>query len=369
MIYGFLRRFYTQGRMIGLRARYMNYTKTYINDLTIAQKACPELAKIKDSSILVTGATGLICSSIVDFLMNLNDTVGSNIKIYIAARNYEKVQKRFGKHINRSDIVFVKYDALQDFKEDIEVDYIIHGASPANPSLYIKQPVETMLANILGMNNVLKYAVNHSTKRVLFISSSEVYGKKNDSNPYKDSEYGFVDILNPRACYPSAKRACETLCVSYEAEYMVDSVVVRPGHIYGPTASRDDNRVSSQFFYDVLDEKDLVMKSSGSQIRSYCYVIDCVTAIISVLVNGKTGNAYNISNPSSVVTIRDLAEKIATCGKRKVIFENPSDIEKVAFNLMDNSSLDSTSLLELGWEPMFDSDTGVRHTYDIMKGY
>lgn len=344
----------------------MNYTSTYINDITQAQEAVPCLDQMKGCSVLVTGATGLVCSAIVDFLLNLNDTQNAGITVYVTARDIKKAEKRFGDCMYRPDVVFVEYDAVQNIDWKFDVDFIIHGASPANPFLYVKQPVETMLANIIGMNNILEYAKEHDTKRVLFLSSSEVYGKKDNSEPYGDSEYGYVDILNPRACYPSAKRACETLCAAYQAEYDVRSVIVRLGHIYGPTAMKSDTRASSQFFYDVMDGHDIVMKSAGLQLRSYCYVVDCVSAIMTVLLNGETGKAYNISNPASVVTIRELAEQIAESSGRRVIFETPSDEEQKSYNLMDNSSLDSGLLEGLGWQGKYGLRDGVEHTLSIL---
>lgn len=354
--------------MIGLKDEDMNYTFTYTNDLTKVRETIPRLNRINGHSILITGTTGLVCSAIVDFLLNLNDTQNSNVTIYVAVRSFEKVEKRFGNRIKRADIIFVEYDALNDIDWNFHVDYIIYGASPANPALYIKQPVETMLINFLGMNNILNYAKRYEVKRVLFVSSSEVYGKKEDSKSYTDSEYGYIDILNSRACYPIAKRACETLCAAYRVEFNVESVVVRPGHVYGPTATREDTRASSQFFYHVLDGHDIVMKSAGTQLRSYCYVADCTSAILTVLLNGDAGSAYNISNPASVVTIRELAEQIAESSKRRVVFVEPSDEEQRSYNLMDNSSLDSSKLIDLGWKAMFSLKEGVEHTLKILLG-
>ena len=346
----------------------MKYTSTYINDLTLIQNNISNITKIKNSSFLITGATGLVCSAIVDFLINLNDTRSYGLHVYIAARNFEKTEERFGNFLSRNDVTFVEYDALNEINWNYNVDYIICGAGLANPPLYVKQPVETMLSNLNGVNNILMYSRHHDVKRVLFVSSSEVYGKKNNSEPYHDDEYGYVDILNPRACYPSAKRACETLCSSYYSEYNVDSVVVRLGHVYGPTARSSDKRASTQFFYDVIAEKDIIMKSAGTQLRSYCYIADCVSAIMTALIEGESTKAYNISNPKSVVTIRELADQIASSSGRKVLFENPSDEELKGYNLMDNSSLDSSSLIELGWKGAFSLKEGVEHTLKILQG-
>lgn len=336
--------------------------------MTAARDAVPNLERIKGRGVLVTGATGLVCSAIVDFLLNLNDTRNAGVTVYVAARSAEKARERFGDRMCRTDVVFVEYDALRPVNWEFDADFVIHGASPANPALYVRNPVETMLVNLLGMNNILAYAKGHGVKRVLFVSSSEVYGRKDNAEPYGDSEYGYVDILTPRACYPSAKRACETLCAAYKAEYGVDSVIVRPGHIYGPTANPSDTRASSQFFYDALAGNDIVMKSPGAQLRSYCYVVDCVSAIITVLLNGESGKAYNISNPASVVTIRELTERIADVSGKKIVFENASDEERKGYNLMNNSSLDGAPLERLGWRPLFGAEEGVRHTYRIMKG-
>lgn len=346
----------------------MNYIATYIDDLKLVQSAVPNLREIYNSNILITGATGLVCSVIIDFLLILNDTENAGIKVFVAARSEEKAKKRFGDKMERADVIFVAYDALKEIDWDYDLDYIIHGASPANPALYVRQPVETMLANINGLNHILDFARVNKTGRILFVSSSEVYGQKDNSDPYSESDYGYVDITNPRACYPCAKRACETLSVAYYDEYGVDSVIVRLGHVYGPTAARSDTRASSQFFYDVIDGHDIVMKSAGLQMRSYCYVVDCVSAILTVLIEGEAAAAYNISNSKSVVTIRELAEMIASVSEKNVIYENPSDIEVKGYNLMNNSSLDSTQIERLGWRGQFDLRTGVTHTFQILKG-
>ena len=190
---------------------------------------------------------------------------------------------------------------------------------------------------------------------------------KEGNTPYQEEEYGFVDLLDPRSCYPSSKRAAETLCAAYGKEYGVDTVIVRPGHIYGPTATHSDNRASSQFPRDVLAGKDIVMKSSGAQLRSYCYVLDCVSAMLVVLLRGQTGSAYNISNAQSVATIREMAQAFADAAGKQLCFEDPSHSEKAAFNRMSHSDLTSDRLEALGWHGMFDLDKGVRATLDAMN--
>lgn len=340
----------------------MKYTQIYLRDLTKIQDIIPDLDKLRDSSILITGAGGMICSAIIDFLLVLNETLKLNIQIYAAARSEQKVKARFGEYVQCKEFHFIQYDATKPLEIKEKIDYLIHGASNANPATYVKEPVETILANIVGINNILEYAAKNDSKRVLYISSSEVYGKKDETKPYSEEDYKFVDILNVRAAYPSAKRAAETMCVAFEKEYGVESVIVRPGHIYGPTMTEKDNRASSQFARDVIEGRNIVMKSKGTQVRSYCYVLDCVSAIFTVLINGESGNAYNISNSKSIATIREIAECFAATMGRDVLIELPTEKEKQGYNLMDNSSLTSDKLESLGWQGIFDLKTGVSHT-------
>lgn len=340
----------------------MNYTDGYLRDLVRIQDVIPNISLLKEKSILITGAGGLIGSAIVDFLIELNDLQKYKINIYIAGRNYEKIKNRFEERMDRSDIHYIEYDACLPIHFEKKVDYLIHGASNANPAAYDSQPVETMLANFIGIQNLLEYVHICGVDRILYISSSEIYGKKENNLSYKEEDYNFLDILNPRACYPSSKRAAETLCAAYQKEYNINAVIVRPGHVYGPTMTPQDTRAASQFAKNIVDGKNITMKSAGTQLRSYCYVLDCVSAIITVLLNGKRGEAYNISNPESIVTIKDLAKCFAEVGNRNIEFEIPTVTETASYNLMNNSSLNSTKLQDLGWYGLFNMEDGVRAT-------
>lgn len=340
----------------------MNYTDKYLTDLKRSVQCVPNPQRLAGSKILITGAGGLICSALVDFLLGMEQ----DIQVYAAGRDPEKLKKRFTHWENHPNLHCVRYDALEPIALDVPMDYLIHGASNASPKAYSTQPVETMLANFTGMHHALDFARNCGAQGVLYVSSSEVYGKKDNSELYGEGEYGFVDILNPRACYPCSKRAAETLCAAYSAEHGLRTVIVRPGHIYGPTATAHDDRASSQFPRDVLAGKDIIMKSAGSQLRSYCYVLDCVSAMVTVLLDGDCATAYNISNPDSVVTIRQMAQAFAHAAGRQIVFENPSDVEAKSYNLMDNSALDAQRLIALGWKGLFDLQEGVKATLDAM---
>lgn len=343
-------------------------SKLWINDIDDVLLVIPELDDLADKSVLITGAAGLVCSAIVDILFRYNDTHERPIRILAAGRWLDEMKTRFHEMVDRQDFQFVAYDASKtDSAIAVHADYIIHGASNAFPSMIVKEPVETMMSNFLGMKTLLDYAKAQQTIRVLYISSSEIYGEKEDSEPYKEGQYGYIDLLKSRNSYSVGKRAAETLCVSYAEEYGVESVIVRPGHIYGPTANPKDNRVSSAWAYAAARGEDIVMKSDGAQIRSYCYCLDCASAILKVLLSGENCHAYNISNPNSIVSIKEMAELLSQSAGVKLRMEIPSEDEKRGFNPMSNSSLESKSLLELGWKGLFDAAKGFDHTVGILK--
>lgn len=344
------------------------YDKQWEEDLDLVIDNLPDLSLLEGKSVMITGAAGLICSSIVDIIFRYNDTHQCPIHIYAAGRWIEEMEIRFGDLIHRDDFTFVVYDASKTDNElSVACDYIIHGASNAFPGLIVKEPVETMLSNFTGMKYLLDFAKEQGTRRVLYISSSEVYGRKDTEDPFMEDQYGFIDLLNPRNSYSVGKRAAETLCASYAAEYGVESVIVRPGHIYGPTASPHDNRVSSAWAYDAASGRDIVMKSDGAQIRSYCYCLDCASAILKVLISGDNMHAYNISNPASIISIKEMAQILADKGHVNLVMETASEEEKKGFNPMSNSSLNSDGLLSLGWKGLFDAETGFSHTVSILR--
>ena len=349
--------------------RHMIYdSKQWIDDIDETIQSIGFIDELADKSVLITGAAGLVCSAVVDLLIRYNETHKNKIRILLAGRWPEEMTGRFGTYMQKEYISFVTYDAAKtDNVISVHSDYIIHGASNASPDVIMKEPVETMLSNFVGLKYLFDYAKDNKTKRVLYISSSEVYGRKESDNPYDENEYGYIDLLNTRNSYSLGKRAAETLCVSYSDEYGVESVIVRPGHIYGPTASPYDTRVASAWSYSAAQGNDIVMKSDGLQIRSYCYCLDCASAIITVLLRGKNKDAYNISNRHSIINIKRMGEFLSEVSGVNFIREEADLKEKKAFNPMSNSSLSATKLEALGWNGLFDAARGIKHTVEILK--
>ena len=338
-------------------------SETYRRDLDEVLSSF-DLGFLRGRSILITGASGLIGSTIIDLLLRYNETDDANVQVYAAVRTPEKAKQRF----SADEHLFpVAYDALKPVTFDFAADYIIHTAGNASPDKYINDPVGTMMGNINGIRELLEYGLRSGTKKTLYLSSSEVYGRSEKNEPFTEQEYGYADILNIRSSYIMGKRASETLCASYASQFGSSVVIARPGHVYGPTAGPADKRVSSLFPRQAANGEDLVMKSEGRQLRSYCYCVDCASAILAILKDGVSCEAYNISNRDSVITIRQMAELVAAEAGVTLTMDLPTGAEKAAFNPMENSSLNSDKLEALGWHGLFPAEKGFGHTVDILK--
>lgn len=318
---------------------------SFVSDLLqIFEKNLP-WEKLSSRRILVTGSTGLIGGCLVDALM-LNPN--RNYQLFASGRNKQRALDRFKEYVECDDFHFLEYDVLYPLNCDVDFDYIIHAASYASPNAFVQNPVEVMKSNIIGVSNLIEYGLAHQMKRFLYISTGEIYGE-GDGRVFDEEYSGYVNCLIPRSCYPSSKRAAETLCVSYAAEYGADVVIARPCHVYGPNFSEKDNRVYAQFIRNILNDSDIIMKSTGEQFRSWCYVVDCVSALLYVLLKGEKGQAYNIADSQSVISIKELAETIAEIGNKSVIMEVPSVSESLGYNVVTKSVFLTEKLEALGW--------------------
>lgn len=346
----------------------MRYTERYLETLKKVTERLDFCDELKNKTFLVTGATGMIGSAFVDMLLYLNQEKELNLRVFAAARNVDRARKRFGGFWGSDELQIVLYRADERIKAEIRPDYIVHCAGNAHPSVYAEQPVETLMTNIQGIYGLLDFARDtDSVKRILYVSSSEIYGQMQEESLYREGDCGTVDFLSARACCPSGKRAAETLCACFAKEYGIESVIVRPGHIYGPTMTEQDSRAASAFLRNAVQGEPILMKSAGLQKRSYCYVFDCVTAMLTVLLRGIAGEAYNISNKDAIVTIRRFAEILAEVSDTEVIFEKATDREAAGYNPMSSSALDAEKLESLGWTGMYPAKEGISDTLQILE--
>ena len=310
----------------------------------------------------------MIGSFIVDVLLEYNRLESAAIQIYALGRSEQRLHARF-EDVITDHLHFVAQDINQPPHFDFDVDYIIHAASNAYPASFANDPVGTIMNNIFGTQYLLDYALNHGAKRFLFVSSGEVYGQGDPAlTAFPEHFSGYVDPTEPRSCYPSSKRAAETLCVSYTQQFGLETVIVRPCHIYGPNTTGSDNRASVQFMNNAINGEDILMKSRGTQMRSYCYVADCASALLTVLTCGEKQQAYNIANPEARVTIAGLAEEIAETAGQKVVFAEEDVVPEGQKTPITYAVLDSEKLCSLGWKGNYTVKQGVLSTYKVLTG-
>lgn len=318
-------------------------------------------------SVLITGASGLIGSLLVDAFLWNNNNNGGNDTVYALSRTEKKLTERFRYAENDSHLVILAKDITKPLDDDKTFDYIVHAASNADPGTYALYPVETVQTNIIGTTNVLEYAVHHPGTRVLFTSTMEVYGTMPDGTSSTEDMYGLIDFNSIRSGYPESKRVSEILCRSYVEEYGADALVTRLGYIYGPTMTDSDNKVVAQFIRKAINKENIVLKSKGEQRRSYCYASDTVSGIVCALFCGEKGQAYNVSNRDSVITIAEMAQVAAKIAGTSVEFDLPSEIEIKGSSKSQDAVLDEGKLRELGWAPKYSFEEGVSRTVKILS--
>lgn len=347
----------------------MNFYKSnsYEKDIEIATKATIGIEKLFGSSILIAGGSGLIGSFMADILIYANQKMNAAITVYAMDLSEANLASRF-EGADTDYLKLVEHNVNECPTFTFPVDYIIHAASPAFPALFNSNPVGTVISNILGTKNLLDYGREHGTKRMLYVSSGEVYGQGDVTLESFDETYaGYVDSTSARSCYPNGKRAAETLCVSYTKQFGLDTVIVRPSHTYGPTVTRADNRANAQFVNKGLAGEDIVLTSAGNQMRSYTYLADTASAILTVLACGESCNAYNIANSKSKTTIAGFAKEVAIQTGTKIVFSNPDEVAKIEMTPIAKQVLNGDKLERLGWRGQFDLHKGIKHTLQIMR--
>lgn len=336
------------------------------NNIYIEALRCiASYVEVNNKSFLITGASGLIGSCMVDLLMLLNKN-GKKNHVYALGRNIIKLEDRFKDYLDNDCFHIIEQDICNKLDDGFSYDYIVHGASNAAPVAYAKYPVETMKTTLLGAINVLEYGKKHKNCTIVMLSTFEVYGKANHDT-YLENDAGIVNFNMIRSSYPESKRSMEILSKCYNEEYGVNVRIARLSSIYGPTMISSDSKAHAQFLRRALSGKDIVLKSKGEQRRSYTCVLDAVSGILTVLFRGGVGECYNISNQDAVISIAELAKVIAQLVGVEVTYEEPGLLENKGFSTPQDIILDSEKLCSLGWSPLYDIPTGMKITLDILK--
>ena len=344
-------------------------SEKYIEDIKCVAGLDFPWDKLKGKSVMLSGATGLIGSFLIDVIMEKNASDGLNCIVYALGRNENKARNRFSAYCDER-LVFIPYDINHPLiREDIgQVEYVLHLASNTHPLQYSTDPIGTITTNILGVQNMLEFAVKHKAARFAFASSNEIYGENRGDVEFFTEDYcGYINSNTMRAGYPESKRCGEALCQAYRKQKNVDIVIPRFTRTYGPTMLMSDSKAISQFIKKGILGEDIVLKSEGKQLYSYSYVADSVSGLLTVLLKGECGEAYNIAEEHSDIALRDLAELIAATVSRKVVYEIPDAVEAAGYSAATKARLDGHKLQMLGWKPMFSIHTGIERTIRILQ--
>lgn len=343
----------------------------YKKDIECIAKMQLPWEKLRDRSLLITGASGLIGSFLIDVLMYKNINEQLNCKIYAVGRNIERAKSIFSPFWDSPYFTFVSHDINKALElEDIgTVHYVLHMASNTHPVAYATDPIGTVTANIIGTNNMLDFAVRHHAIRFAFASSNEIYGEnRGDVELFGEDYCGYINSNTMRAGYPESKRCGEALCQAYKKQKNLDVVIPRLTRSYGPTMLMSDTKAISQFIRKSIAGEDIVLKSAGKQYYSYTYVADAVSGLLTVLLKGANGEAYNIADEASDIMLKDLAEILAELAGKKVVFELPDEVEKAGYSTATKARLDGSKLRSLGWKAVYDIKSGLKQTVEILKG-
>lgn len=319
----------------------------------------------KNKTIVVSGAAGFLPAYMVECLAELNRRQG-NIRIIGLVRNVEKATTRLS-HLLLHGVELFHHDISLPLPPEFpRADYVIHAASQASPKFYSVDPVGTLKANSLGTAYLLDYAKESKATGFLFFSSGEVYGQPlSIEELLTETDFGYLDPVDVRSCYGESKRIGETMCASWAKQYGLHTTIVRPFHTYGPGMALDDGRVFADFVADILNNRDIRLKSDGSAKRLFCYLADATLGFFTVMLKGQTGAAYNVGNPDAEISIAELAQTLVELfpeRKLSVVFESPTINSSYMKSPVQRSCPSISKVNDIGWQPVCGIPEGFKRT-------
>lgn len=344
--------------------------------LEMIQKMCsnfPFWSEVSGKSFLISGATGMVGSLLIDTIMLRNQMVldADRCNIIAISRNHLYADQRFKEWKKCNEFSFLSHDISSPLPDmNRKIDYLIHAASTADPLAYVAEPINTICSNIFGTQNMLDCALRQGNGRFLLCSSVEIYGNNRGDVEYFTEDYcGYLNCNTLRAGYPEAKRVSEALCQAYINEKKTNSVIIRLPRCYGPTMRMTDSKAIAQFIKKALAKEDIVLKSIGNQLFSFLYAADAVLALLWVLLRGEIGEVYNAGDINSDIALRDLAHLIAGKVGTSVRYEVPEETERKGYSVATKALLDSKKLQTLGWRCYYTLKSGIDETIQILQGF
>lgn len=313
----------------------------------------------------------MIGQNIVSYISNLNAKEHAHIRIILHGRNEEKMNRLYKAYMDDSLIKTVVCD-VRDLTYAEEVDYIIHTASITGGSRqHLEFPLRTLEVAIDGSRRMLELALEKKCKGIVLLSSLEVYGFTGTTGKsIKENDGGYIDTMNPRSSYSEGKRISECLFTAYAKQYGLRAMVARLTASFGKGVSSTDNRVFAQFARSVLSGENIVLKSTGETVRNYCDALDVASALLTILTCGEAGQAYNVANMDTEISIKELARAFINAypdSETTLVFDLKEDVTNLGYNPTMRNVLDATKLIELGWKPKYSIEDMIRHLVESLR--
>ncbi len=337
-------------------------------DLEYIKKNFKNYKFFKDKNILITGSNGFICFLLVSFFLRYSNDIKFK-KLFLADVTKNKFNLK-------KNVFFKKFNVIKnDFtKFSKKIDIIFHAASIASPSIYRKFPLETIDSNVVGLRKILEYSKKYKVKKILYFSSSEIYGNPGVNEiPTNEDFNGNVPSIGPRACYDEAKRLCETLCYVYNKKFNIPITVVRPFNNYGPGMNINDKRLPADLAKNVLKSNTIKIFSDGKASRSFCYISDAVVGYLKAITHKKKFDVFNIGNDQNMLTVKKFskifAEEASRILDKKIYIKYKKNIDKDY--LKDNPIRRKPSIKkaknELNFYPKVDVRNGIRNYINFLR--
>ena len=340
-------------------------------DLEWLVEHCEEFETYRNSVVFITGATGLIGSSLAKLFLCCNRKKNMNIHVIAAVRNSKRAKEIYGDLLTEAKLELYVGDIISPIKSGRAIDFIFHTASVTASKIMVEHPVCTIDTAYQGTKNVLDLAKEHSVKGMVYVSSMEIYGIPEASlDEVQEAQLGYIDIGNVRSSYSEGKRICECLCTEYASEFNVPVKSARLAQTFGAGIFESDNRVYAQFARSAIHGTDIVLHSDGESDGNYCYIRDVLRALLLLGIKGEKGEAYNVVNEDSHMRIIDMANLVAeqiAGGKIKVIFDIPKSAMTYGYAPAVKMKLSGKKLRELGWKPEIDLLETYRRMIEDMQ--
>ena len=321
-------------------------------DIAAFASSFPLYDSLRNKSFLITGATGLIGSVLVKCLVALNRQYHLDIHILAVVRNIKKAEQMFSEEWSEIDVRQLELSEINKETIGPNIDYIIHLASPTASKYFVERPVETLQTIFEGTRSVLDHAKQTGVRGLVYVSSLESYGINGNDEWVSEEYQGYMNPLEVRSAYSLGKRAAECLCKSYAEEYQLPVMIARLTQTLGAGINEDEQRVFAQFARHAINENDIELHTEGRSAKPYCYTTDAVSAFLYLLIKGKAGEAYNVANKDSYISIRDMAELVKKhfCPEIEVKIVKK---DNQGYAPETKLRLDTHKIETLGWHPQY----------------